>query len=141
MDQIIEFAKDNLILSVLWIALVIMLVYSFIGPLLSKTKRVDNHGATLLINKKDAVLLDIRPVKDFKAGHIVGARQIKAEEVREANFSKLEKFKNTPIIVVCAMGNLAAGTASKMSKQGFTDVNVLSGGMNAWQSAGLPVEK
>jgi rhodanese-related sulfurtransferase len=141
MDQIIEFAKDNLILSALWVALVLMLAYSFIGPLLSKTKRVDNHAATLLINKKDAVLLDIRPVKDFKAGHIVGARQIKAEEVREANFSKLEKFKNTPIIVVCAMGNLAAGTANKMSKQGFTDVNVLSGGMNAWQSAGLPVEK
>ncbi|MFC4700921.1 rhodanese-like domain-containing protein [Glaciecola siphonariae] len=141
MDQLIEFARDNLILSAIWVALVVILAYSFISPLLSKTKRVDNHGATLLINKKDAVLLDIRPQKDFKAGHIVGARQIKPEEVREGNFTKLEKFKNTPIIVVCAMGNLASGTANKMAKQGFTDVNVLSGGMNAWQSAGLPVEK
>ncbi|WP_395340138.1 rhodanese-like domain-containing protein [Ningiella sp. W23] len=141
MDQLIEFARDNLILSGIWIALVIMLAYSFIGPLLSKVKRVDNHEATQLINKKDAILLDIRPQKDFKAGHIVGARQIKPEEVREANFSKLEKFKNTPIIVVCAMGNLAAGTANKMVKQGFTEVSVLSGGMNAWQSAGLPVNK
>jgi rhodanese-related sulfurtransferase len=141
MDQIIEFARDNLILSGVWIALVVMLVYSFVAPLLSKVKRVDNHGATLLINKQDAVLLDIRAQKEFKAGHIVGARQIKPEEVREANFTKLEKFKNTPIIVVCAMGNLAAGAASKMAKQGFTDVSVLSGGMNAWQSAGLPVEK
>lgn len=141
MDQIIEFARDNLILSAIWIALVIMLAYSFISPLLSNIKRVDNHTATLLINKKDAILLDIRPQKDFKAGHIVGARQIKPEEVRDANFSKLEKFKNTPIIVVCAMGNTAVGTANKMSKQGFTDVNVLSGGMGAWTSAGLPVEK
>ncbi|WP_371193623.1 rhodanese-like domain-containing protein [Glaciecola sp. SC05] len=141
MDQIIEFARDNLILSGIWIALVAMLAYSFISPLLSNVKRVDNHGATLLINKSDAVLLDIRPLKDFKAGHIVGARHVKPEEVREANFTKLEKFKNTPIVVVCAMGNLAAGTASKMSKQGFTNVNVLSGGMGAWQSAGLPVEK
>jgi rhodanese-related sulfurtransferase len=141
MDQFIEFAKDNLILSGIWISLVVMLAFSIISPLLSSVKRVDNHGATLLINKKDAVLLDIRPQKDFKAGHIVGARQIKPEEVREANFTKLEKFKNTPIIVVCAMGNSAVGTANKMSKQGFTDVNVLSGGMGAWSSAGLPVEK
>lgn len=141
MDQIIEFARDNLILSGIWIALVIMLVYSFVAPLLTNVKRVDNHGATLLINKHDAVLLDIRALKEFKAGHIVGARQIKPEEVREANFAKLEKFKNTPIVVVCAMGNLAVGAANKMTKQGFTDVSVLSGGMNAWQSAGLPVEK
>lgn len=141
MDQIIEFARDNLILSGIWISLVVMLAYSFISPLVSKVKRVDNHTATQLINKKDAILLDIRPIKDFKNGHIVGARQIKPEEVREANFGKLEKFKNTPIIVVCAMGNIAAGAASKMAKQGFTDVHVLSGGMGAWQSAGLPVEK
>ncbi|MBT1449815.1 rhodanese-like domain-containing protein [Glaciecola sp. XM2] len=141
MDHIIDFARDNVILSGIWLALVVMLVYSFIGPALSKVKRVDNHGATLLINKQDAVLLDIRAQKDFKAGHIVGARQIKPEEVREGNFSKLEKYKSTPIIVVCAMGNLAVGTASKMTKQGFSDVSVLSGGMNAWQSAGLPVEK
>jgi rhodanese-related sulfurtransferase len=141
MDQIIEFARDNLILSGIWIALVVVLAYSFVSPLLSKTKRVDNHGATLLINKKDAIILDIRPQKDFKSGHIVTARQLKPEEVRDANFSKLEKFKNTPIVVVCAMGNLATGAANKMAKQGFTDVNVLSGGMNAWQSAGLPVEK
>jgi len=141
MDQFIEFARDHMLLSGLWIGLVVLLAYSFINPLVSKVKRVDNHGATLLINKQDAVLLDIRQQKDFKAGHIVGAKQIKPEEVREGNFVKLEKYKNTPIIVVCAMGNLAAGTASKMSKQGFTDVSVLSGGMGAWQGAGLPVEK
>ncbi len=95
----------------------------------------------MLINKQDAVILDIRAQKEFKNGHIQGARQIKPEEVREANFSKLEKQKNTPIIVVCNMGNLASGVANKLSKQGFSDVYVLDGGMNGWTSAGLPVSK
>jgi rhodanese-related sulfurtransferase len=141
MDQLIEFARDNFILSGVWIALVVLLVYSFISPMMSKTKRLDNHQATLLMNKEDAVVLDIRPAKDFKAGHIIGSKQIKAEEVKEGNFVKLEKYKEHPIIVVCAMGNLASGTANKMVKQGFTNVNVLTGGMNAWQGAGLPVTK
>lgn len=141
MDQLMEFARDNLFLSGIWIALAIMLIYSFISPLISKVKRVNNHEATLLINKQDAMVLDIRAQKEFKKGHIHGARQIKPEEIREGNFGKLEKYKNTPIIVVCAMGNLASGTAAKMTKQGFSDVSVLDGGMSAWQSANLPVAK
>ncbi|MFC3122346.1 rhodanese-like domain-containing protein [Agaribacter flavus] len=141
MDHFIEFARDNMVLSIIWVALVVMLIYSYIAPMLSSVKRVNNHQATLLINKEDAIVLDIRPQKDFKTGHIHGATQIKPDDVRNANFSKLEKEKNTPIIVVCAMGNLASGTANSMSKQGFANVSILEGGMSSWQSASLPVSK
>ncbi len=141
MEQLIDFARDNFILSGIWIALVVMLVYSFVAPLMSKANRVDNHQATLLINKEDAIVLDIRAQKDFKSGHIIGSKQMKPEEVREGDFSKLEKYKDKPIIIVCAMGNLASGTANKMVKDGFTNVNVLSGGINAWQGASLPLSK
>lgn len=141
MEQLVEFAKDQLLLSGLWVALVVMLVYSFVSPMLSKTKRVNNHQATLLINKEDAIVLDIRTQKDFNSGHIISSKQLKPEEIREGNFAKLEKNKEQPIIVVCAMGNLAASTAAKMVKAGFTNVYVLSGGMNAWQGASLPVSK
>jgi rhodanese-related sulfurtransferase len=141
MEQLVEFAKDQMLLSGLWVALVVMLIYSFLSPMLSKTKRVNNHQATLLINKEDAIVLDIRAAKDFKAGHIIGSKQLKPEEIREGKFTKLEKNKEQPIIVVCAMGNLAAGTASKMVKAGFPNVYVLSGGMSAWQGASLPLSK
>jgi rhodanese-related sulfurtransferase len=137
----IDFVKDQYLLSGLWVALVVMLVYSYVSPLLSKTKSVKNHQATLLINKEDAIVLDIRAAKDFKAGHIIDSRQLKPEEIREANFAKLEKFKDRPIIVVCGRGNLASSTAAKMVKAGFNHVFVLSGGMNAWQGASLPVSK
>ena len=53
----------------------------------------------------------------------------------------LENSKDKPIIVVCAMGNQARGTANAMSKAGFSKVSVLKGGMNAWQSASLPISK
>ena len=139
MDHYIEFLSDNLILSGSWAAIALVLVYSFISPLLSKFARVGNHQATLLINKQDATVLDVRPQKDFQKGHIIGSRQLKTEEIQKGDFTKLEKLKNAPIIVVCAMGNLASGTANKLVKQGFTNVSILSGGMSAWTGASLPL--
>jgi len=141
MDQVIEFASNNIVLAGIWVALVAMLIFSYITVWTSSVKEVSTHEATLLMNKQDAVILDTRVAKDFKAGHILGARQIKPEELREKDFSKLENSKDKPIIVVCAMGNQARGTASALAKAGFESVSVLKGGMNAWQSASLPISK
>ena len=141
MDQVIEFAGNTIVLAGVWVALVAMLIFSYVSSLTSSIKEVSTHDATLMINKEDAVVLDIRAQKEFKAGHILGARQIKPEALREKNFNTLENSKDKPIIVVCAMGNQARGTANAMSKAGFSKVSVLKGGMNAWQSASLPISK
>ena len=141
MDQVIEFAGNNIVLAGVWVALVAMLIFSYVSSLTSSIKEVSTHDATLMINKEDAVVLDIRAQKEFKAGHILGARQIKPEALREKIFNTLENSKDKPIIVVCAMGNQARGTANAMSKAGFSKVSVLKGGMNAWQSASLPISK
>ena len=141
MDQVIEFAGNNIVLAGVWVALVAMLIFSYVSSLTSSIKEVSTHDATLMINKEDAVVLDIRAQKEFKAGHILGARQIKPEALRETNFNTLENSKDKPIIVVCVMGNQARGTANAMSKAGFSKVSVLKGGMNAWQSASLPISK
>ncbi|WP_100642723.1 rhodanese-like domain-containing protein [Alteromonas facilis] len=141
MEQIIEFAGNNFLLSAIWVALVIMLVYSYISSAVSPIKEVSTHDATLQINKQDAVVLDIRPPAEFKKGHILGSRQLKPEEIREGNFSKLEKHKDKPIVIVCAMGHSARKTASQLSKAGFAQVSVLKGGYGAWTGAGLPIAK
>jgi len=141
MDQIIEFAGNNFLLAGIWLALVVMIIYSYVSGFISPVKEVSVHEMTMLINREDAIVLDTRSANDFKTGHITGAKQIKPEELRERNFSNLEKHKDTPIIVVCAMGNSARAIASAMLKTGFAKVNVLKGGMNAWTQAGLPVAK
>lgn len=141
MQQLVEFAGNNIVLSGIWVALFVMLVYSFTSTAFSPIKEVNTHEATLLINKEDAVVLDIRDTKGFNSGHILGARQIKPEALRNKEFAPLEKFKSKPIIVVCAMGNSARQTALDLFKAGFTQATLLKGGMNAWQSAGLPITK
>ena len=141
MEQIIELAQDNFFLSGIWLALIILILYTYIAGALSPVKELNTHEATLKINKEDAVLLDIRKQEEFKKGHIVGARQIKSSELESNDFSKLEKHKSQPIIVVCAMGMSAKKTASALLKAGFTEASVLQGGMSAWTSANLPTTK
>ncbi|WP_158971275.1 rhodanese-like domain-containing protein [Paraglaciecola sp. L3A3] len=141
MDQMIEFVTNHYFLSGIFVALVVAIIYTTLASQLSSLKELSTHEATLLMNREDAYVLDIRTAAEFKKGHILGSQQIKAELVTKADFSSLEKQKTKPIIVVCAMGMTAKRTASQMQKAGFENVSVLKGGINAWQGAGLPINK
>ncbi len=140
MEQLVEFAGNHLILVGVWVALAVMLVMNLVGSTLSKVKEVTTHEATLMVNKQDAAVVDIRPATDFRKGHILGAVNLKQEAVKENDFTTLEKFKSKPIIVVCAMGMSAKAVATNMRKAGF-NASVLKGGMNQWTSVNLPVAK
>ncbi|MEP4890510.1 MAG: rhodanese-like domain-containing protein [Aliiglaciecola sp.] len=141
MDQIIEFVGNHPFLSAGWVALVVLILYSYVAGALSPVKELSTHEATILMNRQDAVVLDTRPAAEFNKGHILGAKQIKSEQLNNADFGALEKYKDKPIIVVCAMGMTAKKTASALLKAGFSHATVLKGGMNSWQSANLPVSK
>jgi len=141
MQQYIEFIGNNALLATAWAVLFVWLAYSVISSMLSPVKEVDTQSATMLLNRSDAVMLDIRGPAEFKKGHIMGAKTLTPEQVNKADFKSLEKFKSKPIIVVCAMGMSAKRTASQLLKAGFSEVSVLKGGMNTWSSEGLPVKK
>ena len=141
MDQFIEFLGANYILTGLWVVLFVALVYSFIAGAVSKVREIGTHEATMLMNKEDAVVLDIRSQADFRKGHILGAKQVNADNLNKGETAEVEKYKGKPIIVVCAMGMSAKRTASQLNKAGFSQITVLKGGMNSWTSASLPIAK
>ncbi|GAB3013428.1 rhodanese-like domain-containing protein [Bowmanella dokdonensis] len=141
MQQFIEFVGNHYLLSSAWAALAVLLVYSLVSGRFSPIKELGTHEVTMLMNKQDALVLDIRAQNEFKKGHILGAKQIASEKLNKGDFSSLENHKSKPIIVVCAMGMTAKRTATQLLKAGFSQVSVLKGGMNAWSSANLPIAK
>ena len=96
--------------------------------------------ATQLMNRDDALVVDLRPAAEFASGHILGARNIPLADL-ERRAGELDKHKAKPLIVHCGDGNRAGGGAALLRKRGFGNVLNLSGGYAAWQQAGLPVEK
>ncbi|MCB1938482.1 MAG: rhodanese-like domain-containing protein [Rhodocyclaceae bacterium] len=96
--------------------------------------------ATLMINREDAVVLDVREQKEYYQGHIPNAKHIPVAAI-DARLKELEPYKQTPVIVCCAVGSRSAGVMAKLKKQGFEKVFNLQGGIAAWQQAGQPVSR
>ena len=101
---------------------------------------IDTLRATFLINREDALVLDVRDTNDFSNGHILNARNVPLAQLDE-RAADVAKNKAKPIIVYCANGQRAGGAIAILKKHGFPNVVNLGGGFAAWKSAGLPVEK
>jgi rhodanese-related sulfurtransferase len=125
----------------LWLALIVILILIFINELVSqrkKAKELNPSAAVDLINHKDAVVIDIRDVESFKAGHILNAMRANTEDFGKERF---KKYMQKPIIIVCARGLQSQTLAAKLREQGYEQPLVLAGGMNAWQTENMPVVK
>ncbi len=140
MQQLLDFIGNHPYLSVAWVAVLAMLIHSFIKGA-GGIKLISTHEATLLMNKDNAVAIDIRNEADFKKGHILGARHISIEKIKANEVAELEKQKQVPIIVVCTTGTTAQSAAAMLKKQGFEALHILKGGMSEWQNAKLPTVK
>ncbi len=101
---------------------------------------VNTFQATLLINQKDAIVVDVCEPAEFAQRHILNARNVPLGELK-ARLKELDKFKQRPMIIACAAGKRSADGAAILRANGFTNVFNLSGGTNAWQQAGLPTAK
>jgi rhodanese-related sulfurtransferase len=135
----VEFISKNIFLVMIAAVSGGMLLW----PLLRKGAGgpwVSTLQATQLMNREDAVVVDVRPAADFAKGHILGARGIPLAEL-DRRAGELDKFKAKPVIVHCGDGNRASAGVALLRKNGFGNVVNLSGGYAAWQQAGLPVEK
>lgn len=141
MAQFIEFVTNHPLLSLAWVVIFLLIVGGWIKAKFSAIRQVSPTELTMLVNRQDGVVVDIRSEDEFKKGHITGARQITASQIAEQKLAGLEKQKDAPIIVVCQAGMTAQKSAAVLAKQGFTNVAVLQGGMGAWSSASLPVVK
>ena len=117
-----------------------MLIFPLFSRGLRTTSEVGVTEAVMLINRKDAVVLDVRGDTEFAGGHITNARHIPEKQLEE-RIKELERFKNKPVIVSCGTGRRSAAVAESLRKQGFADVVALRGGIGAWLQAGMPLEK
>jgi rhodanese-related sulfurtransferase len=80
-----------------------------------------------------AALLDVREPSEWEAGHAAVAQHLPMGKL------SLEGIpEGRPLLVICHLGGRSAAAAQALIGAGVEAVNV-SGGMEAWQRAGLPV--
>ena len=135
-----KFFIDNAI----WIGLAVgsglMLLWPALRGGASGSQDVSPAEAVLLINRENALVLDVREENEFAGGHVPEARNIPLARLAE-RAGELKKYQQKPIVVNCQGGVRSAKACDQLKKAGFTRVHNLQGGINAWNNAKLPVAK
>ncbi|MDH5695114.1 MAG: rhodanese-like domain-containing protein [Dehalococcoidia bacterium] len=93
---------------------------------------------TLIQDKPDIVIIDVRTPQEFAEGHIEGAinLDIYSETFRD-ELNKLDR--NKTYLVYCLSGGRSAGALDIMTELGFREVYNMLGGINKWTAEGLPI--
>ena len=134
-----DFIRNNLLLIAVAFVSGGMLLWPFLRRSAGGSQ-VSTAQATTLINREDALMLDVRDAGEFSAGHALGAKNVPLARIDDGA-NDLAKRKDRPLVVYCDGGDRSAKAVATLRKQGFSRVTILSGGIGAWQGAGLPVEK
>lgn len=114
----------NTILLMAWVIVITV----FLSRFTKGRKERKDHVTALKANdfrdlKNKNQLIDVRDKEAFKTEHIVGARNITMDQIKNGVDRKL--FKNKPVYIYCESGKRAGKAATLLVKQGFNDIIIM----------------
>lgn len=110
------------------------MVFGFGGP---KHPEVTAQELEAMLRAGDAVVVDVREVDEFAAGHIPGAINIPLSTFQP---SKLPDTGGKKLVLTCLGGKRSAMALDKCGAAEAAVDTHLAGGFGAWQAARLPIE-
>jgi rhodanese-related sulfurtransferase len=103
-----------------------------------KHREIDAAALDAMIKAQHALVVDVREVDEFAAGHIPGAINMPLSTFRA---SKLPDHKGKTLVLNCLGGKRSAQALDKCAGAKAPVDTHLTGGFGAWKSAGLPIER
>ena len=134
MQEFGQFVSGNWELFLALAIILFLLARTWFGP--SAVVMVLASEAVQLINHKNALVVDVRTEKEYQQGHVMNALHIPLG-VLDDRIQELQAYKNDAVVLVCRSGARSAQAATKLRKQGFTNVHNIGGGMLAWERINL----
>lgn len=139
-ERLPEFIGNHFVLVTLFLLAAMMLVSTEFAALTRRYKAIAPAELTRLVNRDNALLIDVSAHSEFESGHIAGSRHVAMAQF-DPDHKDLAKVKDLPVIVVCRTGQTSATACARLAAAGFSKVHWLDGGVASWKSADLPVAK
>jgi len=98
--------------------------------------QLDVHATRAKASAGEVALIDVRDADEFAAGHPAGARNLPLDRVPDA----LDELPAGPVTFTCGTGRRSQKAADVAVLAGRNDISNMTGGLEAWQAAGLPVD-
>ncbi len=138
MDQYIEFASNHWMLVVAFLAVSYFLIQDLIESSLRKYQTISPILTVSKLNTSNPIIVDVREAGEFNKGHIADAIHIPAGSI-ESQIKKIELYKKDDVIVVCHTGTRSASICATLTKMGFENIFLMTGGMQSWEENKLPI--
>jgi rhodanese-related sulfurtransferase len=140
LEELLAFAGHHELLSLALVGLTLAIIGNEVAHLFRGFKGLRPAELTALMNRDNALVVDLQPIADFEKGHIPGSKNVQVSQFDPEN-KLLTSAKSLPVVTVCRTGQAATDAAKRLKKAGFERVYVLEGGIGAWQQADLPLAK
>lgn len=135
LEQIPEFIGNHLILVAAFLSVLALLVGSEIMRRRGAPSSFTPEGLVTLMNTGEPVIVDTRPNGEYRKGHIMGAKNITADQISTA------KLNGDHVVLYCANGMNSPRAAATLQAAGVENVATLKGGVAAWRDAKLPLSQ
>jgi rhodanese-related sulfurtransferase len=139
MQQLAEFVANHWVLSMTFVALLAALAGNLMGGM-GAAAQVGTAEAVRLINREDAVVIDVREAAEFQQGHIANAVNIPMARLGE-RLAEVRKFNERPLLLCCDAGHTSMRAGAVLKKAGLGKLFSLRGGVGAWRQDNLPIAR
>ncbi|MGR8997728.1 MAG: rhodanese-like domain-containing protein [Gammaproteobacteria bacterium] len=133
MDRYLEFILNHYILSLALAVVTYLLIQELFDTAFKKFGAISPLLAVAKMNDTDTLVIDVRDEPDFIQGHIEQSLNTPLGKLSE-HLESLAVHKNKPILIACQTGTRSASAGKILTKAGFEQVFVITGGMEAWQN-------
>lgn len=94
------------------------------------------QAKALLEARPEVVIIDVRSQEEFRQGALPGSFLV---PFFDAMRGRIFLPKDTPLLLVCAVGGRSLAVGRYLAMQGFQEVYNLKGGLEAWQVQRVPL--
>lgn len=129
------FIYNNIVLFSAFIILGLLIINHEIKSHFSPTKNINCDDLINAMNNSKALLIDMRNAEEFKAGHIVGAKNYSLDDLANLDVS----VADDAIITYANDEKAAIQAADLILKQGAKEVFYLEGGLSSWTDNNMPL--
>ena len=129
------FIYNNIVLFSAFVILGLLIINHEIKSHFSPTKNINCDDLINTMNNSKTLLIDMRNAEEFKAGHIVGAKNYSLDDLANLDVS----VADDAIITYANDEKAAIQAADLILKQGAKEVFYLEGGLSSWIDNNMPL--
>ena len=129
------FIYNNIVLFSAFVILGLLIINHEIKSHFSPTKNINCDDLINAMNNSKTLLIDMRNAEEFKAGHIVGAKNYSLDDLANLDVS----VADDAIITYANDEKAAIQAADLILKQGAKEVFYLEGGLSSWVDNNMPL--